>query len=136
VEVSNHRSSVILRSSPTPKTSPRDAFGLVCLAILIRQGVSTAQTTERYRAFWTYLGNGYCDGIDEDNNDYCAGWPLSIVFARFRRLKVFIPWAQVKYLSDRRYLGARYHKLDLGGIAFPTVSEEAYHVIAPYVPCR
>jgi len=57
----------------------------------------------------------------------------SIVFARFRRLEAFIPWPQVRYLSDRRYLGARWHKLDLGGIASPTISEDAYHAIEPYI---
>jgi hypothetical protein len=60
----------------------------------------------------------------------------SIILSRFRRAHAFVPWAQVRFVSERRLWVARWYKIDLGGVAFPTISEEAFRAIEPHLSVR
>jgi hypothetical protein len=63
-----------------------------------------------------------------------AGLHVSaMVLFRFRRPPILVPWDQVRWQSERRFLWVRHHRLGLGGLATITVKDTAYRAAAPYL---
>jgi hypothetical protein len=63
-----------------------------------------------------------------------AGLHLSAIFPfRFRRPPLFVPWDQVRWKSERRFLWVHAQRLDLGGLATVTMKDEGYRAAARYM---
>jgi hypothetical protein len=63
-----------------------------------------------------------------------AGLHLSAIFAfRFRRPPILVPWDQVKWKSERRFLWVHLHRLDLGGLATVSMKDKAYRAAAAHM---
>ena len=63
-----------------------------------------------------------------------AGLHLSAILPfRFGRPPILVPWDQVKWRSERRFLWVHHHRLDLGGLGTVTMKERAYRAAAAYM---
>jgi hypothetical protein len=63
-----------------------------------------------------------------------AGLHLSAMLPfRFGRPPILVPWDQVIWRSERRFLWAHDHKLDLGGLSSIRIKDKAYRAAAPYM---
>jgi hypothetical protein len=63
-----------------------------------------------------------------------VGLRLTTMFLfRFRRPTLLVPWEQIRGVSGRRLLWARWYVLDLGGITTVSVKRRAWDVIRPHL---
>jgi hypothetical protein len=86
--------------------------------------------------FWSQV-SGF--GSVDDKNATCvvvapAGLHLSATLLfRFARPPILVPWEQVKWRSERRFLWMHNHRLDLGGLATVRIRDRAYRAAAAYM---
>jgi hypothetical protein len=63
-----------------------------------------------------------------------AGLHLSAILPfRFGRPPMLVPWDQVKWRSQRRFLWVHDHRLDLGGLSTVTMKDRAYRAASAYL---
>jgi len=63
-----------------------------------------------------------------------AGLHLSaILLFRLGRPPILVPWDQVKWKSQRRFLWVHDHRLDLGGLSTVTMKDRAYRAASAYM---
>jgi hypothetical protein len=76
--------------------------------------------------------------INENNvttiEETSLGLRLTTMFLfRFRRPALLVPWEQIRGVSERRFLWARWYVLDLGGITTVSVKRRAWEAIRPHL---
>jgi hypothetical protein len=57
----------------------------------------------------------------------------AMILFRFRRRPVLVPWAEVTYVGERKFLWSRSHVLDLGGVTRIRVKDGGFYVIEPFL---